>query len=200
MTGELRPLYGHRRAVGARLCPSRDRSRRSDHRDRPRHGGEAAVLHGAGRADGAACRLSAGDGRGGVLSASRAHRRCRRRALTLLADRLEGRLPRAQALLRPARRHSRPHRRPGGGEPLSADAAADRARRAPGDAGGRHRLPRQRHVQDLVRAQLPHPCREHAAARQCARHDGRRAALGDHGGAAQSRTDACWPSAATAAS
>ena len=33
------------------------------------------------------------------------------------------------------------------------------------DAGGRHRLPRQRHVQDLVRAQLPHAHRQHIAAR-----------------------------------
>ena len=55
-----------------------------------------------------------------------------------------------------------------------------------GGAGGRDRLPRQRHVQDLVRAQLPHPCRQHAAARQCARHDGRWPALGDHGRLPQS--------------
>ena len=37
--------------------------------------------------------------------------------------------------------------------------------------------PRQRHVQDLVRAQLPDPCGEHAAARQCARDHGRRPAV-----------------------
>jgi len=38
-----------------------------------------------------------------------------------------------------------------------------------------------RHVQDLVRAQLPHHRRQHAAARQCAGDHGRRAAVGDHG-------------------
>ena len=70
-------LHGHRRAVGARLCPSGDRSRGSHHRHRPRHGGEAALLHGAGRTDGPACRLSARHGRGGVLSASGARGRRR---------------------------------------------------------------------------------------------------------------------------
>ena len=69
------------------------------------------------------------------------------------------------------RRDPRPHCRPGGGEPLPADAAAHRPRCATCDARRRDRLPRQRHVQDLVCAQLPHPCREHAASRQCARHD-----------------------------
>ena len=39
-------------------------------------------------------------------------------------------------------------------------------------------LPGQWHVQDLVRPQLPHPCGEHTAARQCARYYG--------GGAAES--------------
>ena len=107
-------------------------------------------------------------------------------SLTLLADRLEGGLPRAGALLRLARGDPCAYRRPRGGKPLPADAAADRPRRAAGDAGRRHRLPRQRHVQDLVRAQLPHPCREHPAARQRARHHGRRPAVGDDGGHAQS--------------
>ena len=79
-----------------------------------------------------------------------------------------------------ARGHPRPPRRPRHRRPL--DAAAHRPRRAPGDAGRRHRRARQRHVQDLVRAQLPHPRRQHAAARQRARHHGRRPAVGDHGG------------------
>ena len=122
-----------------------------------------------------------GDGRGGVLSRMPSSIGDVGPSLTLLADRLEGKLPKAGALLRLARRDPRAHRRPGGGKPLPADAAADRARRAPGDAGRRHRLPRQRHVQDLVRPQLPHPRREHAAARQRARDHGRRTALGDDG-------------------
>ena len=71
--------------------------------------------------------------------------------------------------------HPGPHQRSGGRGPLPGHAAAARARRPRGDAGGRDRVPRQRHVQDLVRPQLPHPCRQHAAARQCARHDGGRA-------------------------
>ena len=54
--------------------------------------------------------------------------------------------------------------------------------------GGRHRLPRQRHVQDLVRAQLPDHRRQHAAARQRAGDDGRRPALGDDGRNALSGT------------
>ena len=45
----LGSLHGHRRAVRARLCPRRHRPRRPDHRDRPRHGREAAVLHGPAR-------------------------------------------------------------------------------------------------------------------------------------------------------
>ena len=82
----------------------------------------------------------------------------------------------------PARRDPRAHPRPRRRRALPADAAAHRARRPQGDAGGRHRLPRQRHVQDLVRAQLPHPRRQHAAARQRARDHGRGPAVGDDGG------------------
>ena len=102
-------------------------------------------------------------------------------SLTLLADRLEGKLPRAQALL-------------GLRDGILAHIAdrAEESRWPPTpqrivhdvrqvDARRRHRLPRQRHVQDLVRPQLPHPRRQHAPARQRARHHGRRAALGDHG-------------------
>ena len=47
------------------------------------------------------------------------------------------------------------------------------------DAGRRHHLPRQRRLQDLVRAQLSGAPAEHRAARQCAGDDGRRPALGD---------------------
>ena len=69
-----------------------------------------------------------------------------------------------------------------------------------GDAGRRHRRARQRHVQDLVRAQLPHAHRQHAAARQRAGDDGRRPALGDDGRDAAIRSGACWRCAATAGS
>ncbi len=102
----------------------------------------------------------------------------------------------AAACAKRSSRASRDRRR----RAASADAAAHRARRAAGDAGGRHRLPRQRHVQDLVRPQLPHAGRQHPAARQRAGDDGRRAAVGDDGGHAVSRRGACWRYAATAAS
>ena len=121
------------------------------------------------------------------------------RSLALLADRLEGRLPNAGALL-PLRegilgapRRPRDRGRAATPQRIVHDVRA-------GDAGRRHRRPRQRHVQDLVRAQLPHPRRQHAAARQRAGDHGRRPALGDHGGDALSRSGGCWRSAATAAS
>src|SRR2546428_158745 len=60
---------------------------------------------------------------------------------------------------------------------LSAGPSAHRRRRAAGAAGGRDRLPGQRHVQDLVRAKLPASCREPSAARQRTRDDGGWAAL-----------------------
>lgn len=106
-------------------------------------------------------------------------------SLRLLADRIEGKIPNAQALL-PLREgilsrigHPR-HRRP-------FHAAALGARCARGDAGRWHPGARQRHVQDLVRAQLPHARRQHFAARQRPGHDGRRPALGDDGRDALSR-------------
>ena len=46
--------------------------------------------------------------------------------------------------------------------------------------------PRQRHVQDLVRPQLPHEGRQYASARQRARDHGGGPAVGDHGGTALS--------------
>ncbi|MGY4454771.1 hypothetical protein ACVWZR_009431 [Bradyrhizobium sp. i1.3.1] len=79
------------------------------------------------------------------------------------------------------------HRRPRHRGPLAADTAAHRARHPPGDPGEWHRRARQRHVQDLVRAQLPNPRRQHAAARQCAGDDGRRSAVGHDGRDALSR-------------
>ena len=199
VTGENAPLHGNCGAVGARLRSSRDRSRGSDHRHRPRHGGEAALLHGSTRADGAACRLSAGHGRGSVLSASRAHRRCRaqphapgRSARTQTAE--------SEGVAASARGHPRPYRRPSGRKSLSSDSAADRSRCAPGDAGGWDRLPRQRHVQDLVCAQLPHPRRQHAA---CSTMRSPRWARGCRRRSwplVSTPSDACSPCAATAAS
>jgi hypothetical protein len=67
--GRIRALHGDRRAVGTRLRPSGDRPRRSDHRDRSRHGREAALHHGPVWTDGIACRPSARDRRGSVLPA-----------------------------------------------------------------------------------------------------------------------------------
>ena len=181
VTGRVQPLHGHGRAVRAGLRALGDRPGRSDHRDRPRHGREAAVPHGAGRADGDPCRLSPRPmssrctsrmPRSSAMSArasrcwptgSRASCRTRRPSCTL----------REEILARIADRADEDR------FPLTPQRIV--ARRAASDAGGRHRLPGQRHVQDLVRPQLPHPCRQHAAARQCARHDGRRAAVGDDG-------------------
>ncbi len=194
------PLHRHRGALGARLRASGDRPRGSHHRDRPRHDREAAVPHGSGRPDGDACRLSAGHCRAGVLPACRAHRRRRPQPRRCWPTGSKARLPRARRASAAARRRSSRRSPTARRKAASANAAAHRARRAPGDAGGRDRLPRQRHVQDLVRAQLPHPCRQHAAARQRARDDGRWAALGDHGRVPLSGAAACSRSAATAAS
>ena len=83
--------------------------------------------------------------------------------------------------LAPARDDPRASGRTGQREPLPVNATAHRARRAPGHAGGRYRLPRQWHVQDLVCAQLPHAGGQHAVAGQRAGDHGRRAALGDDG-------------------
>ena len=96
--------------------------------------------------------------------------------------------------------HSRADQRGQPGGSLSDHPAAHRARRQDRDARGRDRLPRQRHVQDLVCPQLPHPPRQHAAARQRAGDDGSRTAVGDDGGASQSASAASWPCAAMAAS
>ena len=108
-------------------------------------------------------------------------------SLELLADRVEGRLHNAGALLEPSRRHFEPHYRPGHRGPLAADPATHRARCTKGHSRGRHRRPGQRDVQDLVRTQLPDLCGEHAAAGQCAGDHGRRAAVRDDGGDAVSR-------------
>ena len=103
-------------------------------------------------------------------------------SLTLLADRLEGRLQPGQSDLLGLRA--------GILERIADRAEEDRFPVTPqrlvhdvraGDAERRDRVPRQRHVQDLVRAQLPHLRGQHAAARQRARHDGGGAALGDDG-------------------
>ncbi len=104
--------------------------------------------------------------------------------LAALADRLEGKLPNGSGIAGPARRHSRPSRRALDRGPVSADAAAHRARRPRRHPAGWHRCPRQRHVQDLVRPQLSHQRRQHAAARQRAGDHGGGAAFGDRSGAA----------------
>ena len=101
-------------------------------------------------------------------------------SLALLADRLEGKLAIDPAFLALRRRSS----------PVFAIAqrrgASHRRRSASSTTSARScrrtaSLPRQRHVQDMVRAQLPYARRQHALARQRARHDGRRAAVGDDG-------------------
>ena len=121
-------------------------------------------------------------------------------SLALLADRLEGKLHGLGPGRRCARRSWAGSADRATEEPLPADPAADRPRCPPGHAGGRHRRPRQRHVQDLVRPQLPHLDAQHAAARQRAGDDGRGAAVGDDGGDAVSRPARAWRCAATAGS
>ena len=72
-------------------------------------------------------------------------------SLTLLADRLEGKLQPGQSRpARPQSLHPGAHRRPRGRGPLSGHAAAPRARCPTGDPERRDRVPGQRHVQDLV--------------------------------------------------
>jgi acetolactate synthase-1/2/3 large subunit len=65
--------------------------------------------------------------------------------LALLADRLEGKLTNAGALL-PLRERILGRIAEGAAESRYPLMAAHRARRAAGDAGGKHRVPRQRHV------------------------------------------------------
>jgi thiamine pyrophosphate-dependent acetolactate synthase large subunit-like protein len=86
------------------------------------------------------------------------------------------------------------------GDRRAFHAAAARARYPTSHAPRRHRRARQRHVQNLVRPQLPNPCRQYVAARQCAGNDGRGTAVRDGGGDALSRSVASWQFAATAAS
>ena len=180
-------LYIGTAALSERRLRARgDRPRRSHHGHRPRHRREAAVPHGPRGTAGDPCRGNAGEGGAGLFSASRDGWRCRpeSRAARRPAG---GQTAECVGLARSARRHSGAARRGRRGGPVSADAAAHRARRAKGDAAGRHRRARQRHVQDLVRPQLPHLRRQHAAARQRAGDDGCGAAVGDDGGAAASR-------------
>ena len=73
----LEPLHGNRRALGARLCARCDRPGRPDPRHRPRHHREAAVHHGAGRAEGDPRRLHARLGRAGLFPRRRGGRRRR---------------------------------------------------------------------------------------------------------------------------
>ena len=137
--GGHQSLHGHGRAVGAGLRPRGDRPGRPDRRDRPRHDREAAVPHGAGRAAGDPHRLSR------RRTSSRSTSRMPRWWATLArawrcsptGSRASCRTPRALLPLReadPERIGDRATE-----EPLPADAAAHRPRRARGDAGRRHR-------------------------------------------------------------
>ena len=92
VTGCSEHLHGHRRAFGRRLRASRSGPCRPDHLDRPRHDREAAVPDGPRRPAGDPYRLHVGERRGSVLPA---RARCIGDigpSLTLLADRLEGKL------------------------------------------------------------------------------------------------------------
>ena len=91
--------------------------------------------------------------------------------------------PQWSGIARFAGRDPCPPRRAVDGGSVSADAAAHRARCPPGYPAGRHRCPRQRHVQDLVCAQLSHQRRQHPASRQRACDHGGGSSFGDRGGA-----------------
>ena len=120
--------------------------------------------------------------------------------VTALADRLAGRARSRHIAARASADDPRAHQRAQPGGSFSDHAAAHRPRCQSRHARGRHRLPGQWHVQDLVRPQLPHPPRQHAAARQRAGDHGGRAAVGDRGVAALSASAASWRCAAMAAS
>ena len=175
-----RALHGHRRALGARLRARGDRARRPDHHHRPRHDREAALHHGRRRPEGDPRQLHPGECGPGLLPARRGGGR--RRAEPGAAGRPRGG-PAAQGRRAAgvARGHPRAH--PGGlpGRAFPAHAAAPRARCPRGHPRGRDRRARQRHVQDLVRAQLPHLGRQHAAARQRVGDHGRGSAVRDDG-------------------
>ena len=178
----VRSLHGHRGAKRARLRARCHRSRRPRLGDRPRHDREAAVPdgHGRRRSEGHPHRLHRGRCRTGLPSrrgSRRRYRHNRQRARRTVGGPHRNRQGHARA----ARVDPPAHQRSRGGGSVSGHAAATGARCPRGDAGDRHRLPRQRHVQDLVCPQLSHARRQYAAARQRAGDDGRRAAVGDHG-------------------
>ena len=121
-------------------------------------------------------------------------------SLELLADRLEGKLHNAGALL-PLREgifslitdRNTEDRWP----PTPQRIVHDVRQVIP---TGRDRGAGQRDVQDLVCPELPHLRRQHAAAGQRAGDDGRRPAVGNDGGDALSRAAGAWRCAATAGS
>ena len=198
--GGIQPLHGHRGIVRARLRARGDRQGRPDHRDRSRHGREAALHHGPERAEGHPRQLHTGQRRTGLSSpmpkwsatsapawncwptGSKASCRmpdrccrCAKDILAHIADRAdEDRWPvTPQRLVHDVRKVIR----------RTASSALD---------NGMYKI-------WFARNYRTHR-RQHAAARQCAGHHGRRAALGDDGGDALSATAASWRCAATAAS
>ena len=125
----LQSLSRHGGAVGARLCPRRDRPGGPDHRHRPRHGGEAAVPDGPGRRrpEGDPCRLRLRQCRGGVSSRRRTDRRHRRqrhaRSPTGSTDGFDPDPDDARA----SQGHPRAYQRARRGRPFPGDPAAPRA-------------------------------------------------------------------------
>ena len=182
-----------------RLRARRDLRGRRDRVDRPRCGREAAVPDGAPRSACDPHRLHAGRRRGGVFSGARGDRRHRGRARTACGSTGRKAGSRHQLLPRATARDPRPRVERQRPPALSAHAPAHRPRRTRSDARRRHRLARQRHVQDLVRTRIPHACREHDPARQRARDHGRGPTGRDGGGVDLPRTAAYWWYAATAA-
>ena len=184
----LEPLCRHGSAFRARLCARCDRALGPDHRDRARHGRKAAIPDARrGRPEGHPYRLHVGrrSSRSSIpmprWSATSA-RRWPASPTGLAASSIPTVRSCAlrQTILAAINDRSEEDRFPITPQRIVHDVRAV-------DARGRHRLPGQRHVQDLVRPQLPHPPCQHAAARQRAGDHGGGLAVGDHGGAAPSR-------------
>ena len=124
---------------------------------------------------------TAGQRRGGVLPARIASSVTSGPSLLMLADRLEGQLPNGSALL-PLRDFILGQVMEGSDDrrfPIVPQRIVADVRKVM--PTGRDRGAGQRHVQDLVCPELPHPDVQHAAAGQCAGHHGSRPAVGDDG-------------------
>ena len=177
-------IDGHSGALRTGLCARGDRPGRPDHRDRSRHGREAAVPDGAvtGRTV-----IHVGYTPANVEQVYFPHAEVVGDvgpSLALLADRLEGKLPNASGARLPLREgilgadHRRRHRRP-----LPADAATDRRRCSCRSCRTTASSPWTTACTRSGSPGTTAPRVQHPAAGQRAGDDGSGPALGDDGGA-----------------